>query len=226
MELTIRIIGEDLADIDFSERGAGEGRSRLFLGIQKGQEVRKIYLPKGRWLDIMMSTTYVGGQWINLPVNMNIIPIFAKEGAFVPTVSQIKNVSDYKEHGQFLLNYFPAATKSTYDWYEDDGTSKSSIAAGKYTLLHCTGQDLGRTISVQVKPSNRYFVPRRLAINITAGSKPSAVLVNGKKLTLYTASAQVKNESDVFALWMPAINSVQVYTASPIYDGISIVINK
>jgi len=38
MELTIRIIGEDLADIDFGERGAGERRSRLFLGIQKGQE--------------------------------------------------------------------------------------------------------------------------------------------------------------------------------------------
>ena len=39
MELMVRIIGEDLADVDFGERGAGEGRSRLFLGIQKGQEV-------------------------------------------------------------------------------------------------------------------------------------------------------------------------------------------
>ena len=35
----IRIIGEDLADVDFGERSVGEGRSRLFLGIQKGQEV-------------------------------------------------------------------------------------------------------------------------------------------------------------------------------------------
>ncbi len=34
----VRIVGEDLADIDFGERSAGEGRSRLFLGIQKGQE--------------------------------------------------------------------------------------------------------------------------------------------------------------------------------------------
>jgi len=39
MELMIRIVGEDLADIDFGARSAGEGRSRLFLGIQKGQEV-------------------------------------------------------------------------------------------------------------------------------------------------------------------------------------------
>jgi len=37
MELTVRIIGEDLADVDFSQRA--EERSRLFLGIQKGQEV-------------------------------------------------------------------------------------------------------------------------------------------------------------------------------------------
>jgi len=39
MELTIRVVGEDLADIDFGERSAGEGRARLFLGIQRGQEV-------------------------------------------------------------------------------------------------------------------------------------------------------------------------------------------
>ena len=38
-ELTLRIIAEDLADIDFGERGAGDGRSRIYLGIQKGQEV-------------------------------------------------------------------------------------------------------------------------------------------------------------------------------------------
>ena len=39
MELIVRIVGEDMAEIDFGERNAGEGRPRLFLGIQKGQEV-------------------------------------------------------------------------------------------------------------------------------------------------------------------------------------------
>ncbi|MBC8135176.1 MAG: hypothetical protein H8F28_04710 [Fibrella sp.] len=39
MELMVRIVGEDLAEVDFGERGTGEGRSCLFLGIQKGQEV-------------------------------------------------------------------------------------------------------------------------------------------------------------------------------------------
>jgi hypothetical protein len=39
MELTVQIVGEDLARVDFGERGAGLGRSHLFLGIQKGQEV-------------------------------------------------------------------------------------------------------------------------------------------------------------------------------------------
>lgn len=39
MELMVRIVGENLADVDFGERSAGEGRSHLFLGIQKGQEV-------------------------------------------------------------------------------------------------------------------------------------------------------------------------------------------
>lgn len=38
MELTVRIVVKDMADLDFGERSAGEGRARLFLGIQKGQE--------------------------------------------------------------------------------------------------------------------------------------------------------------------------------------------
>ena len=39
MELTVRIVGEDLAVVDFGECGAGEARTRLFLAIQKGEEV-------------------------------------------------------------------------------------------------------------------------------------------------------------------------------------------
>ncbi len=39
MEFTIQIVGEDLAQVDFGERSAGKGRSHLFIGIQKGQEV-------------------------------------------------------------------------------------------------------------------------------------------------------------------------------------------
>lgn len=39
MELMVCIVGEDLDAINFGERGAGERRGRLFLGIQKGQDV-------------------------------------------------------------------------------------------------------------------------------------------------------------------------------------------
>ena len=39
MELMLCIVGDNLADINFGERSMGEGRSCLYLGIQKGQEV-------------------------------------------------------------------------------------------------------------------------------------------------------------------------------------------
>jgi len=39
MELTVQIVGVDLAHVDFGERCEGSGRSRFFLGIQKGEEV-------------------------------------------------------------------------------------------------------------------------------------------------------------------------------------------
>jgi hypothetical protein len=39
MELKVDIIGENLAEVDFGPRGAGDGRTRLFLGIQKGDDI-------------------------------------------------------------------------------------------------------------------------------------------------------------------------------------------
>lgn len=39
MELTIRIIGEDLDKVDFGQYSTSAGQARFLLGIQKGQEV-------------------------------------------------------------------------------------------------------------------------------------------------------------------------------------------
>ncbi|MES2461700.1 MAG: DUF5990 family protein [Armatimonadota bacterium] len=39
MELVVQIIGEDLPAINFGDRGTSENLSRLFIGIQKGNDV-------------------------------------------------------------------------------------------------------------------------------------------------------------------------------------------
>lgn len=179
--------------------------------IEKGVKERTVYLPKGRWLNIFNAQVYEGGKRVTLPVNLSSIPVFMKEGSFVPTVSRIKNVADYEKSGYFLLNYFPSATRSAFTWYEDDGVSKNAITQKKYTLIKCSGQDMGGKIVVEVIPSNKRFLPSSLAVSVTVAQKPSVVILNGKAIPLVVLQEEAARQKGTFALWMPAINAVQVF---------------
>jgi len=192
--------------------------------LEKGIKERKLYLPKGKWLNIFSTIVYEGGKWVTIPVDLNFIPVFMKEGAFVPTVSKIKNVSDYS-NGHFLLNYFPSASKTYFTWYEDDGVSKNSLLSNKYTLVKCSGQDAGKKISVNVTPSNKLFFPGSLALSITLSQKPSAILFNGKAIPMVT-DPSTTDTSKPFALWMPQIFALQVYPQSKNYQYLKIDITK
>ena len=194
--------------------------------LEKGVKERKIYLPKGKWLSIFTTVVYDGGKWITLPVDLNYSPVFMKEGAFVPTVSRIKNVSEYSTQGQFLLNYFPSTTKTNFTWYEDDGVSKNSLSSKQYTLIKCSGQEVGKKIAVEISSSNKLFTPKSLAISITLRQRPSSVLLNGRKLPLVDNPSELPKSTNEFALWMPTIFAIQVYTPLINYDHLKVEITK
>ena len=180
--------------------------------FEKGAKDRNLYLPKGKWLNIFSNIAYDGGRWITIPVDLNTSPVFMKEGAFVPTVSRIKNVSEYLSNGQYLLNYFPSATKTNFTWFEDDGVSKNSLLAKRYSLIKCSGQDAGEKISVDVSTNNQLFVPKSLGVSVIVNKKPSAVFLNGRSLPLVSNVSDLTKPTKEFALWMPQIFAVQVYT--------------
>ena len=180
--------------------------------LEKGAKDRNLYLPKGKWLNIFSNIAYDGGRWITIPVDLNTSPVFMKEGAFVPTVSRIKNVSEYLSNGQYLLNYFPSATKTNFTWFEDDGVSKNSLLAKRYSLIKCSGQDAGEKISVDVSTNNQLFVPKSLGVSVIVNKKPSAVFLNGRSLPLVSNVSDLTKPTKEFALWMPQIFAVQVYT--------------
>lgn len=51
--------------------------------LEEGQISRDVYLPVGRWYDIHNKKIYDGNQLITVPVSLEDIPIFVKEGAVI-----------------------------------------------------------------------------------------------------------------------------------------------
>ncbi|WP_426702391.1 TIM-barrel domain-containing protein [Rhodanobacter sp. Col0626] len=109
--------------------------------VAQGQTAKDVYLPTGRWTDWFSGKAYDGGQTVHLAIDSkhwSDIPLFIRDGAIIPT----QPVEDYVgQHPltQLDVEMFPAAQRSRFDYYDDDGTT--------YDYEH--GQDYRQTLAMQ-----------------------------------------------------------------------------
>ncbi|GGF90912.1 TIM-barrel domain-containing protein [Paenibacillus abyssi] len=114
--------------------------------VDKGQTVKKIYLPAGRWTDYFKGDTYSGGQTISYPVNAETwsdIPLFIKQGAIIPS----QEVQDYigeSAVSTIEVDVFPDTAATSFTYYDDDGA----------TYDYEDGENFKQTMTVQDKGAN------------------------------------------------------------------------
>ena len=96
------------------------------MGTEKEEShSRRIYLPEGEWVDYFRGDSYKGGQWINYALNPGTWmdwPLFIKDGAIIPTAEPVRAIHTAKPE-MIYLDVFPAETRSTGVFYDDDGES-------------------------------------------------------------------------------------------------------
>jgi oligosaccharide 4-alpha-D-glucosyltransferase len=189
--------------------------------LEKGATERKVYLPKGKWQDIS-NKTIEGGKWITIPLKMEYMPIFVKEGSFVPAavtsgLDPISfNTSKYKITSAFL-GFFPSSKESSFEWYEDDGVSKNSISSGNYTRIVCTGKEGVKQVDLSITPSNDLYLKKEITVNVTGfHTIPKSVIINGKNLVVIDQDPNQWNLHTVLsenvASWIRDSESVQFTT--------------
>ncbi|RYY97335.1 MAG: glycosyl hydrolase [Chitinophagaceae bacterium] len=155
--------------------------------LQKGAVERSVYLPAGRWAD-ERGRLLEGAQRVTVPVTIGSIPTFVREGAIIPEYRYFNNplnTEAMRDSSLFgLVTYFPSATPSAFDWYLDDGSSRSALASGKYTLLRCAGVEAAGKATLTVTPGNTLYgkQERRFRFLGYPDRAPATVLVNGRQL--------------------------------------------
>jgi len=86
--------------------------------LREGVTDREVYLPKGDWFDFWTGTHVAGGRGIRIPVTLDHIPIFVREGAFVFRQPTVQHTGEMP--GQpLIVSVYPAA-RSEASLYEDD----------------------------------------------------------------------------------------------------------
>ena len=92
--------------------------------VEEGAETRNVYLPAGcDWFDWATRKRYAGGQAITLPVDIESIPMFLRDGAIVPTAPGLARLT---EGDTPTLEWIVAPGRdAAFTLYEDDGASNA-----------------------------------------------------------------------------------------------------
>jgi alpha-glucosidase len=128
--------------------------------VVQGQTAKDIYLPAGRWTDWFSGKVYEGGRSIRLAIDSKTwkdIPLFVRDGAIIPTRPPEDYVGE-RPLVQLDVDVFPAAQRSTFDYYDDDGTTYD-YEHGAYFLQPLSAQRRGHTVQVDLGATRGSFKP-------------------------------------------------------------------
>ena len=121
------------------------------------EKTKKIYLPKGAWYNVVTMTRDEGGREIELPLTMDTLPVFAREGAILPM--------DLNGRECYLL--LPGTGPSRFVAFSDDGTSEAYLAgAGEKLLIGLDAK--GFTVSGAAKKKDVVIVVPKAHVKLKA----------------------------------------------------------
>ena len=103
--------------------------------LDSASKGRNVVLPEGNWFDFWSNEKIFGNKTIFYPVDISKTPIFVKAGSIIPYAPLMMNTSKFN-YDTLIFNYYPdfSVSKSSYDLYEDDGISLTSISNNKYFI--------------------------------------------------------------------------------------------
>jgi oligosaccharide 4-alpha-D-glucosyltransferase len=113
-----------------------------------------IDLPEGAWFDFWDGTRHEGGATVAVDVTLETIPVLVRAGSFVPMTPEIQTTRDYSSD-RLTVHYYAdsSVAQSTGLMYEDDGSSRTSIADGRYELLHFAADRSGDALTLELSRS-------------------------------------------------------------------------
>ncbi len=152
---------------------------------EKGQASRKIYFPAGNWFDFNTGIEYSGSQWIDYPLTLENIPVFARAGSFIPMTKPLSTTDNYKADN-YMVRYYPGDS-SSFVQYEDDGLDNLALQTNNYERITYSGKQGSQKTTIRISSQGNFKgmpAERKMEIQVRKKGLPSKVSLNGKVLLL------------------------------------------
>lgn len=185
--------------------------------VEKGAKTRTVYLPEGcDFYDFYTRERYVGGQTVELPVDLGSIPLFVKSGAIIPMAeNQMHNMMTEDPTGIRLL--CAADRNGVFDLYEDDGVSMD-YEKGLYLKTRIT-MTAGERTTLDFCSEGEYATKiETISLDMIHREKaPYWVTVDGKEVPHFLHRRKF-DEAECGWYYSQTLKSVQVKYKNPKKD--------
>ncbi|MBV5283670.1 MAG: DUF5110 domain-containing protein [Paludibacter sp.] len=146
----------------------------------------KVYLPEGTvWYDFWTNEKINGGQEIEKPTTIDVIPLYIKSGSIIPFGPEVQYATE-KKWDNLEIRVYPGAN-GEFTLYEDENDNYN-YEKGVYSTISFTWNDAKKSLTVNDRKGS---FPGMLAtrkfniVVVAAGQKmDKAITYNGKKLVV------------------------------------------
>ncbi len=150
---------------------------------------RRVVIPSGKWLDMANpANIYNGGDTVTYATPLSVLPLFVRAGAFIPRADyKMNSTVDYKTSA-YTVRYYPVEGKSDGLIYEDDLTTPTTLAEGRYQLIRFEGDATADAITIDIaaEKGSADYTPSQTkkAISLevyNVDTKPANVTIDNRK---------------------------------------------
>ncbi len=149
--------------------------------LREAATEHQVYLPAGDWFDYWTGKRYEGGRGHTIPVTMETLPLFVREGAFLFRQPVVQNTGEMAGQPLRVTAYPAARAQATF--YEDEGEG-FAYRDGGYARRTFSQVREGATTRVEAGAVDGRWRPqaRALLVEVVGEAAPRRVLLDGRPL--------------------------------------------
>ena len=119
--------------------------------VEPGVKSVPVTLPSGVWFDYFTGDKYQGNSTIELPTDIETLPVLVRGGAFIPMIDDIQSTKDFISD-KITLHYYAdeSIAASSGQMYEDDGKNYQANEKGDYALFSFAAKQNGQEDTAQL----------------------------------------------------------------------------
>jgi alpha-glucosidase (family GH31 glycosyl hydrolase) len=148
---------------------------------EKGASSRRLYLPRGVWIDFWTEERFEGGREIERAVDLETIPLFVRAGAILP-LGPVKQYSGESVDAPLTLVLYPGGDAER-TLYEDDGIS-FDYRRGEWTRIDMKWRAGARRLTLARGRDSRPLSKRAIEVRVAGETAARSVVFDGAVLEL------------------------------------------